>query len=123
VYNKDYKDHAVFEVIFAGFHQSKPMIGIKSFFLDPVGSLGEQTTTLPDEAGNHVAFSGEKEAIKRYTARIPTWYDSSDLFALVRKLIGMEIADQPAKVGPPISVLEIRATGYRWLEPGKCRDE
>jgi hypothetical protein len=123
VYNRDYKGHAVFEVIFAAFLQSKPMIGIKSFFLDPVGGLREQTITLPDEAGNHVAFSGEKEAIKRYTARNPKWYDTSDLFGVVRKLISVEIADQPHKVGPPISILEIRATGYRWLEPGKCRDE
>jgi hypothetical protein len=123
VYNRDYKGHAVFEVIFAGFFQRKPMIGIKSFFLDSSGGLREQTIALPDEAGNHVAFSGEKEAIKRYTARTPNWYDSSDLFALVRKLIHVEIADQPAKVGPPISVLEIRATEYRWLEPGKCSNE
>lgn len=123
VYNKDYKDHAVFEVIFAGFHQSKPMIGIKSFFLDAVGGLGEQTITLPDEAGNHVAFSGEKEAIKRYTARTPKWYDTNDLLALIRKLISLEIADRPDKVGPPISILEIRATEYRWLEPGKCSNE
>jgi hypothetical protein len=115
VYKRDYKGHAVFEVIFAGFLQSKPMIGIKSFYLDPMGELSEQTIALPDESGNHVAFSGEKEAIKRYTARIPNWYDARDLFALLRKLISVEIADRPDKVRRPISVLEIRATGYRWL--------
>jgi hypothetical protein len=123
VYKRDYKGHAVFEVIFAGFLQSKPTIGIKSFYLDRMGELREQTITLPDNAGNRVAFSGEREAIKRYTSRTLNWYDTGDLFGVVRKLIGVEIADQPEKVGPPISVVEIRATGYRWLQSGKCSNE
>ena len=48
-----------------------------------------------------------------YTAGTSKWYDTSNLFGLFRKLISVEIADQSDKVGPPISVLEIRATGYR----------
>ena len=124
VYKRDYVNHTVFEVVLAGFVGDKPIIGIKSFFLDSVLGLRElDTITLPDDVGHNAVFTGEHDAINAYTENHPDWSNTPDLFGLVSHLIGLEIIDKPYTVGPPVAIVEIRAKGYQWLAPGQCPEQ
>jgi hypothetical protein len=64
--------------------------------------------------------SGEADAIKRYVYQHP---DAKSLFihpAFVKKMLELEIQDEPNIVGAPVAVVKIDASGPHWVYRGVC---
>jgi hypothetical protein len=91
---------------------------------EPVG-IAAEVHACPGEGcedGEAYWFLGEKDAILKTMnePRVPIW--TGDDAGDVRKLVSLEIADEPKLVGPPIDVLIVDARGsHWWVKPlGKC---
>jgi hypothetical protein len=69
----------------------------------------------------HFWIYGQKAAVLDQIQLIgPKFWTANDAQD-VRKMIQIEITDQPSAVGPPIDVLLLDSTGHHWLEPyGSC---
>jgi len=72
--------------------------------------------------GEDIYPLGEKRAIKERLSQGPNFWKNDPINA-IRKLIELEIADDPFYVGPPIDILQIDKNGARWIEKKKeCPD-
>ena len=117
----DYKNllqgKAVLNGMFAGFENGKPVVATKGFVLEEAGVLREDQV-LGSNATNSFLLYGDQGAAVRLLDD-PT--RPKDPLALVRKLIQVQIDENPHNVGPPISILEVTNHLYRWLDPGTCK--
>jgi hypothetical protein len=106
IYKRDYEGRGVLDGLFSGFEGERPVIAISSFSLDQAGELHERLIRVPDDAGNNIAMSGEQQAALSFLAKNPDW-PTTDFPRLAKRLVELVIAEKPANVGPPISILEI----------------
>lgn len=72
--------------------------------------------------GEQIFMLGEHHAIDRFLSGEPNFW-KKDPVGAVRKLIELEIADDPEIVGPPIDILQIDRNGTRWIQKkAQCPD-
>ena len=103
--------------IFAGFENGKPVVATKGFVLEESGVLREDYA-LESNSTNSFLLYGDQGAAERLLGDPER---PREPLALVRKLIQVQIEENPQNVGPPISILELTNHLYRWLDPGTCK--
>jgi hypothetical protein len=82
---------------------------------------GSACTETADQ--DHFWIYGHKEAVLRQIQRAGRQFWTGNDAQDARKMIQIEIRDQPSKVGPPIDILFLDNTGHHWIEPyGSCSD-
>jgi len=108
---------AVLNGIFAGFENGKPVVATKGFVLEESGVLREDHA-LESNSTNSFLLYGDQGAAERLLGDPER---PREPLALVRKLIQVQIEENPQNVGPPISILELTNHLYRWLDPGTCK--
>jgi hypothetical protein len=64
----------------------------------------------------HIEYMGKQNAIKAYYASHDVW--KMDPVVLARKLVELEIQDEPSSVGPPIAILRLDSSGATWISNG-----
>jgi hypothetical protein len=107
-----------------GTDSKKPLASARSF------APGE--TQAAEYPGDHlvrpgsVALNnfGERLALdKKYPRQTQGLRAGADPLAAAREFLQIEIDGEPAKVGPPISILELTEQGSAWIERGLCGKE
>jgi hypothetical protein len=66
-------------------------------------------------------FGYHKEADMEVKGKPDLWNIAGGPQAVIRHLIGLEIAAQPDEVGPPIAIAQIDSTGVHWIDKGACQ--
>jgi len=103
--------------IFAGFENGKPVVATKGFVLEESGVLREDHALESNSTNSFLLYGDQGAAVRLLDD--PT--RPRDPLALVRKLIQVQIDENPQDFGPPISILEVTGHFYRWLDPGTCK--
>jgi hypothetical protein len=108
------------EVVFAGFESGKPVVATVEFLLNETSSLSERLCVLRGPNPLPTIW-GYKDSAQKFVDSLD-WQSAlaKDHGALIRKLIGLEAADQPQQVALPASILEITKNSRRFLEGGFC---
>jgi len=112
---------SIIEITFAEVGDVTPLHKIE-FHLSRIPNGGVRTTVpmedLPDTINPSVSatFMGDYEAIRAQAANAAVGRPHD-----VERLIDMEIAANPAEVGPPISIVLIDKSGAHWISKGTCR--
>jgi hypothetical protein len=118
--------------VFAGMEDGQVNAFARGFRISETGSLepdDRDTTQLPDAQ----ITMGQSEKISDYHTAHPKWYQEAisdgGLAKLAEYMIGLEIAERPDMVGPPISILELNHSALlvnpngviaHWIKPGVC---
>jgi hypothetical protein len=64
---------------------------------------------------------GEYDAINDRLQSLSPLLNKGDFTGAARRMIEMEIEAIPARIGPPVSIIEITsANGIRWIDHGSC---
>ena len=109
------------EIMFATFEGGRPILYMVTFriLVDPITSKYLVQRSESDDAP--WAIGGFHEAIS------DTWRSSPDDIRaqpqFLRKMIETEIAANPADVGLPIAILEIKRNGPHWISKGACTEK
>ena len=120
-YKRDYLGRpAVASGVFVGYANQRPRIVMETFGLDPAGRLRVTGIALPDATGRNVLQVGQTRADDDYELSHPSWAGDLAPAELVKRLVEIEIRNEPQLVGPPISVLDALPSRWRWIEPGLC---
>jgi hypothetical protein len=118
----------------AAIEKNIPAIGLIDFTVINNGS-GSPTNvrvvvkTCPGSAcvgtadQDHFWIYGQRAAVLDQIQLIGGKFWSNNDAQDVRKMIQIELTDQPSKVGPPIDILLLDSTGQHWIEPyGSCHN-
>jgi hypothetical protein len=108
-------------VAFAQMENGVPLFAIRGFeYSDGLSPRVESSRAdcpgmeCPD--GNRIEYMGKQNAIKAYFATHGR--ESIDPLVLARKLVELEIEDEPSSVGPPIAILRLDSSGATWISHG-----
>jgi hypothetical protein len=119
---RKYEDQSPVQAVFVGFDHHVPVMYLRSFKVRSATSgeilLSPLRRDCPGddcETGIANAFLGQHEAIDRFIADNPSIWKIG-LVDAVRKLIEMEIENDPAHVGPPIDILRLDRNGAQWIQ-------
>jgi hypothetical protein len=63
---------------------------------------------------------GQHSIADREIMRNPNIWDQLGFQGAIQHLIEMEIVNDPIRVGPPITMVEIAKDGPRWISCGMC---
>lgn len=108
--------------VVAGVDDGNPVLAGRNFHPDGVDEVQFPLPNRTDGVG-YLAF-GERAAVDRVFSReAKVALASSNMVNAARVFVQMEIEENPAKVGPPIAILEITSSDTRWIEQGVCRQE
>jgi hypothetical protein len=124
-----HKPH-VLTVAFASFENGEPMLRIVNFDADyndifgdiPIKWSVEVSPPSDDRDASFVTTLGYAEAIAATLAEVPE-EQRNDKFAAPGfdiQMIELEIANNPADVGPPIALVKIGKDGPDWIRKGAC---
>jgi hypothetical protein len=123
---EDKKSPAAFAVVFAGYDGTTTFFSKRGFYATPSGIRAEDRIDCFDNcpAKGHVTyvFGAFQRTMNLMLSDISIFADGPTKAA--ENLVGAEIkADRTGKIGFPMSVLEIRATGARWIQRGACQND
>jgi hypothetical protein len=99
------------------------------FALLSLASRGEATTIVIIRTDTSIVIAPNKEhfwVLGQSTAALHVvkssfLFGTGDYAADARRMVQVEIADVPQKVGPPIDVMVIDKAGQHWIDPtGSC---
>jgi hypothetical protein len=112
------------EVAFLGFEFGQVVVAVDVFTTTNSDGSGDLHATRYVFTGDGCAkgcfqMMGFAKAANAYIERNPAWV--GHMVSTARKLIGVEIADEPRYVGGPTDILEITAGGRRWISAQTCR--
>src|SRR5689334_17989936 len=82
---------------------------------------GDGTVEVSRQEYSFSRVMGRPEMVKRAISETPdpdNWARWPEYVA--RRIVELEIGSGRADVGPPISVLEVNASGPKWIDPGLC---
>jgi hypothetical protein len=110
------------DVVFAG---GPPYtVVIVHFIEDASGSMtiGDPTISVPNLTGQtaiaEVGVTEDAAGYRRYHPEVTKLETRNFLRSVLLGAIQLE--GDPKRIGPPIAILEIRATGAKWIEQGAC---
>jgi hypothetical protein len=115
------------EVLFFGIENGVPVV--TTVAVDIALSADGRITATPrlsfcpgSDCPNGVLalFLGRHEAIDRYVAGLKERTTPPDPSAMINFLIGLEVADQPKDVQPPINIIRIDPNGTKWTPPHRA---
>lgn len=107
------------EAAYLGFEQGKAQVILEWFRRNGNGLLvsDRRTYDSPLPGRYDFIFAGKRRAIDRFmTNRSVSIHEDVDAIGFITQSIGMEIADSPESTAPPIDILQMTASGRRWLE-------
>lgn len=115
------------EIIVFGFEKDSAAISALSFHQDPDRptriEIGSVDWYNPDDLpkGEDAGFfsMGDHMRMDRYMDALPDWSIGKSREETVRKMIELEIKDNP-NVGGPISIVRMDKTGVHWVAEGTC---
>lgn len=126
------KTQGMLTIVFAGINRGITQIAVVVFRVTN-GSLGNPVEVVPSltfcpgilcpaSAPTQSSVYGQNAAA--YNAIHAGGFWTTDNVADARRIIDIEIRDQPATVGPPVDVLVIDDTSMHWISPyGSCSQE
>jgi hypothetical protein len=101
-------------VVIAGIERGQPVMAVRAFIPDPNGDL-----RILRPSGSVIVF-GEHDAIDAAYRDVPALVRAVGPAQAARQLVQWEIDRNPARVGPPITILELTRYGATWVQPGLC---
>jgi hypothetical protein len=114
--------HTVDTVIIGGIQDGEPVLLVRTFRLivSPGGGLSFNIGrfSCPGDCRQAVTtiFEGRSNAIRNYLERHKLFLYFADPVTAVRDLVGLEISEDPAFVGPPIDILRLTKKGAKWVQ-------
>lgn len=109
----------VLESAYLGFENGVAQVVFEWFRQDSSHELLSDRRTYDSPVPGHYdfIFAGKRHAIDRYMAQHSVTIGGDvDAIRFISDAIRMEIAESPQSTAPPIDVLQITATGRRWLQ-------
>lgn len=122
-YDTYFVNHVVAEVIFGGVDKGVPLLIAHSAYLKDNGELLEYRTSLPNERGSTLLLSGHVGPIQAYIKHHSGRLARMDVQTLGRELLGAAITSAKSNSGSPLSMVEVRPSGLRWVEVGLCAND
>jgi hypothetical protein len=111
------RDKTVLQAAFFGFERGSPYLNVRSYKCRM--SSGQVVVEVERQGRQSqcdmLTILGESRAIEQYVSQTPS-YKKRPPIELVKEFVGLEIADKPGVVGPPIDVLQITKTGAVWKQ-------
>jgi len=105
------------ETVFVGFEDGEPVLMVKSHTVDKDGVLQARPIARYTEG---TLIFGSNQAALRFIDENRPLLKKLPAPEIARKLIEVEISENPTKVGPPISILAIDKNGASWIQRGAC---
>lgn len=131
VRGNSYRQADLVDAIFGGSDHGHLTYLVRGFLVKPDGEVIDQRAEVSDASDSWLpsVIAGSDMRISRYAKAHRMW-KNLDYADAARLFVRQEIKGNPAAVGPPISVLEVRrdkasvagsdGTQVEWIEQGAC---
>jgi len=117
------RTNAGFSIVFAGLDSSTPVLYERSFTFSKDGDGRIEVSTwarnFPDPKDRDpqpLSAYGETDAIREFLATQRDSLSGETPVEVARRLVEMEIAAKPDKVGPPVDIIRVDRNGIQWVE-------
>jgi hypothetical protein len=114
----------VLQAIFATQENGRPVLATVGFLPSLDGSIQAHASLVDgsDARGPRLIYAGQQGRIRKYLKANRNWFET-DRRDLVRSLVQLEADAGTGLVGGPIDLVEIDATGTRWVQrKSNCRE-
>lgn len=114
--------YPVHTFIVGGLDEGELVLMVRTFrlMISPSGSLsfeiGRFTCPGDCQQTGITILEGQTEAIRKYLLQHTLYLYYADPVTAVRDLVGLEIAEAPSSVGPPIDILRLTKKGAEWIQ-------
>jgi len=116
---------APLKIVAAGLDGATPVLAVLQFGRGDDGLIAVRKYRCPGDCpgGTQYVSAGVHEEADRIVAAAPEAYFAQRSWSGgLRELLQLEAAGHPDQVGPPFAIVEINASGVRWIDRGTCAE-